>query len=276
MCVHPLIWLPAFCPIREMQYTPEELLGMVLNYSRGLAQDFAETTIRDAVVTVPAYFNQAERRAVMQAAEMAGLNVLQLINDNTAVALNYGVLRRKDFNSTAKNIMFYDMGAGSTTATIVTYQTVNTKDSGTQPQMRIRGVGFDRRLGGFEMDLRLRDHLAKAFNNQGKSKKDVRENPRAMAKLLKEAQRLKTVLSANADYVAQVEGLIDDIDFKAKVSRAEFETLCSDVFERVARPVQDALTSAEMTIDELDQVILVGGSTRVPKVQEVLLKAVGK
>ncbi|KAF3706804.1 Hypoxia up-regulated protein 1 Precursor [Channa argus] len=260
----------------EMQYTPEELLGMMLNYSRGLAQDFAEQPIKDAVITVPAFFNQAERRAVLQAAQIAGLKVLQLINDNTAVALNYGVFRRKDIDSTAKNVMFYDMGSGSTTATIVTYQTIKTKESGTQPQLQIRGVGFDRGLGGFEMDLRLRDHLAKLFNGQKKSKNDVRENYRAMAKLLKEAQRLKTVLSANADFMAQVESLMDDIDFKAKVTRAEFEELCADLFERVPHPVQDALTAAEMKLEEIEQVILVGGTTRVPKVQEVLLKAVGK
>lgn len=260
----------------EMQYTAEELLGMLLNYSSGLAQDFAEQPIKDAVITVPAFFNQAERRAVLHAAQMAGLKVLQLINDNTAVALNYGVFRRKDIDNTVKNVMFYDMGSGSTTATIVTYQTVKTKEAGTQPQLQIRGVGFDRGLGGFEMDLRLRDHLAKLFNEQKKSKKDVRENHRAMAKLLKEAQRLKTVLSANVDFMAQVEGLMDDIDFKAKVTRAEFEELCVDLFERVPGPVQDALTTAEMKLDEIEQVILVGGSTRVPKVQEVLLKAVGK
>ncbi|XP_057676910.1 hypoxia up-regulated protein 1 isoform X1 [Corythoichthys intestinalis] len=260
----------------KLQYTPEELLGMMLNYSRGLAQDFAEQPIKDAVITVPAFYNQAERRSVLQAAHMAGLKVLQLINDNTAVALNYGVFRRKDIDSTGKSVMFYDMGSGSTTATIVTYQTVKTKESGTQPQLQIRGVGFDRGLGGFEMDLRLRDHLARLFNEQKKSTKDVRENHRAMAKLLKEAQRLKTVLSANVEFMAQVEGLIDEIDFKAKVTRAEFEDLCADLFERVPHPVQDALTAAEMNLDEIEQVILVGGSTRVPKVQEVLLKAVAK
>ncbi|KAG7483585.1 hypothetical protein MATL_G00039940 [Megalops atlanticus] len=260
----------------EMQFTPEEVLGMVLNYSRALAQDFAEQTIKDVVITVPAFFNQAERRTVLQAAQMAGLKVLQLINDNTAVALNYGVFRRKDINSTAQNVMFYDMGSGSTVATIVTYQTVKTKDSGTQPQLQIRGVGFDRTLGGFEMELRLRDHLAKQFNDLKKTKKDVRENARAMAKLLKEAQRVKTVLSANAEHMAQVEGLLDDIDFKVKVTRAEFEMLCADLFDRVPGPIQDALSSAEMSMDEIEQVILVGGATRVPKVQEVLLKAVGK
>uniref|UniRef100_A0A8C3QYY4 Hypoxia up-regulated protein 1 n=1 Tax=Cyanoderma ruficeps TaxID=181631 RepID=A0A8C3QYY4_9PASS len=258
-----------------IQYSPEEMLGMVLNYSRGLAEEFAEQPIKDAVITVPAYFNQAERRAVLHAARMADLKVLQLINDNTAVALNYGVFRRKDINATAQNIMFYDMGAGSTVCTIVTYQTVKTKDSGTQPQLQIQGIGFDRTLGGLEMELRLRDYLAKLFNEQHPSK-DVRKNPRAMAKLLKEANRLKTVLSANADHMAQIEGLLDDIDFKAKVSRQEFEDLCHDLFKRVPGPVQQALSSAEMNMDGIDQVILVGGATRVPKVQEVLLKAVGK
>ncbi|NXV51099.1 HYOU1 protein, partial [Uria aalge] len=258
-----------------IQYSPEEMLGMVLNYSRGLAQEFAEQPIKDAVITVPAYFNQAERRAVLHAARMADLKVLQLINDNTAVALNYGVflLHRPSFSF--QNVMFYDMGAGSTVCTIVTYQTVKTKDSGTQPQLQIQGIGFDRTLGGLEMELRLRDYLAKLFNNQHPSK-DVRKNPRAMAKLLKEANRLKTVLSANADHMAQIEGLLDDIDFKAKVSRQEFEDLCSDLFRRVPGPVQQALSSAEMSLDGIDQVILVGGATRVPKVQEVLLKAVGK
>uniref|UniRef100_A0A2K5N9A1 Hypoxia up-regulated protein 1 n=1 Tax=Cercocebus atys TaxID=9531 RepID=A0A2K5N9A1_CERAT len=262
----------------QLQFSPEEVLGMVLNYSRSLAEDFAEQPIKDAVITVPVFFNQAERRAVLQAARMAGLKVLQLINDNTAAALSYGVFRRKDINTTAQNIMFYDMGSGSTVCTIVTYQMVKTKEAGMQPQLQIRGVGFDRTLGGLEMELRLREHLAGLFNEQrkGQRAKDVRENPRAMAKLLREANRLKTVLSANADHMAQIEGLMDDVDFKAKVTRVEFEELCADLFERVPGPVQQALQSAEMSLDEIEQVILVGGATRVPKVQEVLLKAVGK
>ncbi|XP_069804037.1 hypoxia up-regulated protein 1 isoform X4 [Dendropsophus ebraccatus] len=260
----------------DLTYSPEELLAMTLNYSRTLAEEFAEQPIKDIVITVPAFFNQAERRAVLQAAKLAGLKVLQLINDNTAVALNYGVFRRKDINATAQSVMFYDMGSRSTTCSIVTYQTTKTKESGIQPQLQIRGVGFDRSLGGFEIDLRLRDHLAKLFNEQKKSKKDVRENPRAMAKLLKEANRLKTILSANNDHMAQIEGLMDDIDFKAKVTRQDLEELCEDLFQRVSAPVKKALMSAEMNMDEIDQVIIVGGSTRIPKVQELLLKAVGK
>ncbi|XP_069750773.1 hypoxia up-regulated protein 1 isoform X2 [Narcine bancroftii] len=262
--------------VSDELYSPEEMLGMVLNYSRILAQDFAEQPIKDLVITVPVYFNQAERRAVLQAAQMVGLKVLQLINDNTAVALNYGVFRRKDINATAQNVMFYDMGSSSTTATIVTYMTTKTKDWGTQPQLQIRGIGFNRNLGGLEMELRLRDYLAKLFNGQKKTSKDVRHYPRAMAKLWKEANRLKTVLSANIDHMAQIEGLLDDIDFKAKVTRQEFEELCGDLFEKVADPVHQALKTAELKMEDIDHVILVGGATRVPKVQEALQKAVGK
>ncbi|NWY49839.1 HYOU1 protein, partial [Chionis minor] len=256
---------------QTIQYSPEEMLGMVLNYSRGLAEEFAEQPIKDAVITVPAYFNQAERRAVLHAARMADLKVLQLINDNTAVALNYGVflLHRPSFSF--QNIMFYDMGAGSTVCTIVTYQTVKTKDLGTQPQLQIQGIGFDRTLGGLEMELRLRDYLAKLFNEQHPSK-DVQKNPRAMAKLLKEANRLKTVLSANADHMAQVQpsvtGFLALLGLKVgqvKGRRAGTLSLCSVGALRTVTPG-----------DGIDQVILVGGATRVPKVQEVLLKAVGK
>ncbi|NXK07935.1 HYOU1 protein, partial [Herpetotheres cachinnans] len=252
---------------QTIQYSPEEMLGMVLNYSRGLAEEFAEQPIKDAVITVPAYFNQAERRAVLHAARMADLKVLQLINDNTAVALNYGVflLHRPSFSF--QNIMFYDMGAGSTVCTIVTYQTVKTKDSGTQPQLQIQGIGFDRTLGGLEMELRLRDYLAKLFNDQHPSK-DVRKNPRAMAKLLKEANRLKTVLSANADHMAQVPYVSMACVGLSEISRA---LACTGTAGRSV-----GVLRAPCQRDGIDQVILVGGATRVPKVQEVLLKAVGK
>ncbi|NWI39081.1 HYOU1 protein, partial [Picathartes gymnocephalus] len=259
-----------------IQYSPEEMLGMILNYSRGLAEEFAEQPIKDAVITVPAYFNQAERRAVLHATRMADLKVLQLINDNTAVALNYGVFRRKDINATAQNIMFYDMGAGSTVCTIVTYQTVKTKDSGTQPQLQIQGIGFDRTLGGLEMELRLRDYLAKLFNEQHPSK-DVRKNPRAMAKLLKEANRLKTVLSANADHMAQScchcwTDLTPGALLLAQLVSLYWVLACTGT----AGCSVGVLRAPCQHMDGIDQVILVGGATRVPKVQEVLLKAVGK
>lgn len=262
----------------ETQYTPEELLAMILEKARQYAETFAEQPISDAVITVPSYMNQAERRAMLLAAQLSGLNVLQLMGDNAAVALNYGVFRRKQFNSSMTYIMFYDMGATSTTATIVGYQVVKMKE-GTRmvenPQLVIKGVGFDRELGGLEISMRLRDHLAKHFNEHKKTKMDLYSNHRAMAKLLKEAKRVKKVLSANVEHNAQVEGLLDDEDFRMMVTRQELEGMCADMFQRVTKPIQDALQASEITLAELSDVILMGGGTRIPAVQTKLQEFLG-
>lgn len=258
------------------KFSPEELLAMILNNSRQIAENFADHPMKDAVITVPSYYNQAERRAVLESAKMVGLNVLQLMNDNTAVALNYGIFRAATFNTTETHVMFYDMGATSTTATIVGYSTVKTKDRGfveTVPQLAVKGVGFDPILGGLEMEFRLRDHLAKLFQKTKKTQDDITKNPRAMMKLLKEAARVKKILSANTDTFAQVENLFEGQDFKGKVTRDNFEEMCKDLFERVALPVETALRAAAMTLDHVDFVILMGGGTRVPKVQDLLKAA---
>lgn len=263
----------------DTHYYPEELLAVALNTSREMASGYAEQYITDAVITVPAYFNQAERKAVLYAADLVGLRVLQLMSDNAAVALNYGVFRRKEFNASVQHVMFFDMGAGSTVASIVAYQTVKAKEDGVaeiNPQLTIKGVGFDRTLGGKELDLKMQAHLAKLFTDQKKTSNSVYDSPRAMAKLLKEAKRVKQVLSANTDHMAQIEGLLDDQDFRASVSRADLVKMSEDYFDRIEGVVQRALKSADMTMGELDSVILVGGGTRVPKVQETLLKVTKK
>eukprot|EP00112_Aurelia_sp_Birch-Aquarium-sp1_P011540 Seg2425.2 transcript_id=Seg2425.2/GoldUCD/mRNA.D3Y31 product="Hypoxia up-regulated protein 1" protein_id=Seg2425.2/GoldUCD/D3Y31 len=261
----------------DKSFSPEELMAMILNNSRQIAENFADHPMKDLVITVPAFLNQAERKAILNSAKMVGLNVLQLMNDNTAVALNYGIFRAASFNATETHVLFYDMGATSTTATIVGYSTVKTKDRGfveTVPQLAVKGVGFDPLLGGLEMELRLRTHLVSEFKNKIKTEKDIAENPRAMMKLLKEASRVKRILSANTDTFAQVENLFEGHDFRCKVTREIFETLCKDLFERVASPVETALRAAAMKLDHIDAVLLMGGGTRVPKVQELLRLAV--
>jgi hypoxia up-regulated 1 len=185
---------------------------------------------------------------------MAGIKLLQLMNDNSATALNYGVFRRKEFNATAQNFMFYDMGARSTVVTIASYQLVQTKEDGyteTNPQVHIKAVGFDRTLGGLEFTLRLRDHLAKAFNDKKLAKKDVNTNAKAMNKLLKEAERVKLILSANKECFAQVEGLMEEKDFKFKVTREQFLQMCKDLLERVGKPIEEVIKSSQMTWDEI-------------------------
>merc|ERR1719431_1985284 len=166
--------------------------------------------------------------------------------------------------------MLYDMGAASTEATIIGFQIVKTKEKGyseTHPQAQILGVGYDRTLGGAEMTFRMREFLADEFNAMKKTKTDVRSVPRAMGKLLKEAERVKLILSANNDCYAQIENVMEDIDFKVKVSRNKLMELSADLMERVTGPLERALSTAGMSLENIDQVILVGGGSRVPGVQ---------
>ncbi|XP_006564557.1 hypoxia up-regulated protein 1 isoform X2 [Apis mellifera] len=254
-------------------YTPEELLAQILHKGKEFAENSAGQKISEAVITVPGFFNQIERTALMQAADLAGIKVLQLINDYTAVALNYGIFRSKEINDTAHYVMFYDMGASSTTATIVSYQNVKTKEKGfieTNPHVTILGVGYDRTLGGLEVQIRLQHYLAKEFDALNKTKNSVFSNVRAMAKLFKEAGRVKNVLSANTDHFAQIEGLIDEVDFRLQVTREKLEQLCTDLFERVTNPIKIALKTSGLTMDAISQVVLVGAATRMPKIQEHL------
>jgi hypoxia up-regulated 1 len=252
-------------------YTVEELVAQLLQRAQEFAQDATGQAIQECVLVVPGFFGQAERLALLSAAKLANIKVLQLINDYTAVGLNYGIFQRKNFNETAQYVMFYDMGASKTSATIVSYQLVKDKVlRETLPVVQVVGVGYDRTLGGLEMQLRLRDYLANAFNDMKKTTQNVYDSPRALAKLLKEAGRVKNVLSANNDHFAQIEGLLDEQDFKFLVSREKFEELNADLFDRVAAPVQKALDSAGLTIDVINQFILFGGNTRTPKVQEIL------
>ena len=260
-------------------YSVEELLGMILAHAKTQAETYTGQAVRDAVITTPVFFNQAERLALIAAAQLGGLNVLQLMNTPMAAALNYGMFRRKEINGTVKHIMLYDMGAGSTVASIVGFQIVKTKEKGfseTHPQAQILGVGYDRTLGGTEITFRMREFLADEFNAMKKTKTDVRSVPRAMGKLLKEAERVKLILSANTECYAQIENVMEDIDFKIKVPRDKLLELIDDLLSRVTAPVEKALSTSAMSMENIDQVIILGGGSRVPKVQELLSAFVGK
>uniref|UniRef100_A0A8D8AA93 Hypoxia up-regulated protein 1 n=1 Tax=Culex pipiens TaxID=7175 RepID=A0A8D8AA93_CULPI len=261
----------------EDLYSIEELIAQILASAKEYAEDSTGQVITECTLVVPGFFGQAERQALVAAARLANLKVLQLINDYTAVALNYGIFRRKEFNETAQYFVFYDMGAYKTSASVISYQLV--KDKATRevlPVVQVLGVGFDRTLGGLEMQVRLRDYLGKEFNKMGKTKTDVFGNPRAMAKLFKEAGRLKNVLSANTEHYAQIEGLLDEQDFRLLVSREQFEELCKDLYTRVTAPLDRALAASGLSLDLITQVVLFGGNTRVPKVQDILKAHIGQ
>ncbi|OUC40892.1 DnaK family protein [Trichinella nativa] len=256
-------------------YSPEDLVAMILADARAAAEAYAEQKIKDVVIAVPAYFTQAERRAMANAVDIAGLNLLSLINDNTAAGLNYGMFRRKEFSKNATTVLIYDMGAWKTTATIFQYAIVEDKlRKETEPQMTVLGFGFNRRFGGLLWTMRLRDHLAKTFMTLHKPKTPITDNHKAMVKLFDEAERVKKILSANMETIAQVESLHEDMDFRTLVTREQFENLCKDLFDQVQMPIQQALNTAEITLEDIDHIIIMGGSTRIPKLQERLQVAV--
>lgn len=257
-------------------YSVEELIAQILQKARNFAESSTGQPVSECVITVPGFFGQAERSALLTAANLANIKVLQLINDYTAVALNYGIFQRKSINENAQYFVFYDMGAYHTTASVISYQLVKDKATReTNPVVQVLGVGYDRTLGGLEMQLRLRDYLAKEFNKMKKTKTDVFTNARAMAKLFKEAGRVKNVLSANTDHYAQIEGLLDEQDFRFQVTREKLEELCDDLFKRVVSPLEQALKNAHLNLSVISQVTLFGGTSRMPKVQDTLKAYVG-
>ncbi|RUO95484.1 heat shock protein 70 family, partial [Jimgerdemannia flammicorona] len=232
-------------------FTVEELIGFQFAHAKEQAEATAQELVKDVVITIPPYFNQFERQAVLDAAELAGLKVLSLMHDETAVALNYAMNRK--FTTEPLNHIFFDMGAGSTVASLVSFSNVVVKEgkrNKTVPQIEVLAVGYDRTLGGYEFDLRLQNYLGKAFEAQkkGQLKQSVFESDKAMAKLLKEASRVKQILSANQDTTSSIEGLHEELDFKTKVTRAELENLSQDLLDRIRGPIDTVLSTANKKV----------------------------
>ncbi|KAI9026192.1 Hsp70 protein-domain-containing protein [Hyaloraphidium curvatum] len=257
----------------------EELVAMQFKHAKELAETMAGDVVRDCVITVPRFYNQFERQALLDAAELAGLRILALLHDDFAVALNFAMTR--NFNETAPEYhIFYDMGAGSTAASLVSFQNVPADPrlpKKTIPQLEVKSVGFDRTLGGHEFDLRLQKLLATTFDkDKSQSSGKVFKNQRAMVKLLNQATKVKEILSANTEIGVSIESLMDDIDFRTKVTRQEFEEMCQDLIDRVVGPVRTVIDKAGLTLDKISSVILVGGSTRIPAVQAALRDYIGE
>jgi hypoxia up-regulated 1 len=232
----------------------------------------AHEKVRDVIVTVPPYYSQFERDAIVDAIEISGLKTLALINDGTAVAVNYAMTRT--FNGSPEYHVIYDAGASSVRATVVGFSALKDKKEGAGTQVTVAGVGWDRNVGGLELDRRLRDILIKSFEE--KHKKDVTKDKRGMAKLWKEANRIKAILSANAEATSTIESLAWDIDFKTKVTRAMFEQSCEDLQPRFVQPIYDALNAAGIGLGNVTSLIFTGGSTRTPMIQAAVKAAVGE
>ncbi|KAA8526150.1 hypothetical protein F0562_007750 [Nyssa sinensis] len=258
-------------------YSAEELVAMILSYALNLAEFHSKVPIKDAVITVPTYFGQAERKGLLQAAALAGINVLSLLNEHSGAALQYGI--DKDFSNESRHVIFYDMGAGSTYAALVYFSAYNAKEFGKTVsinQFQVKDVRWDQELGGQNMELRLVEYFADEFNNQVGNGVDIRKSPKAMAKLKKQVKRTKEILSANTMAPISVESLYDDRDFRSTITREKFEELCEDLWEKSLNPVREVLKHSGLKVDEIYAVELIGGATRVPKLQAKLQEFLGR
>ncbi|THH27975.1 hypothetical protein EUX98_g6205 [Antrodiella citrinella] len=257
------------------EWSVEELIAMQFAYVRDLAEtSLGGEKVTDVILTIPPYFTQHERDAVIDAVEIAGMRTLALIHDGSAVGVNYAMTRTFDKENPEYHII-YDAGASAIRATLLSFSSVPVEPKSKQlaTQITVHGAGFDRQVGGTEMDRRLREMLIRDFDR--KYNKDIRADRRGMAKLWKEAGRVKAILSANADATASVESLAFDIDFRTKVTRNDFESACRDLKPRFVGPIYDALDFAGLTMDNITSVILTGGATRTPMIQSAIKAAVG-
>lgn len=270
----------------EEPWLVEELLAMELKNVKGNAETMAGrgSTIQDAVITVPSFYTVEERRAVILAADLAGLRILSLVSDGLSVGLNYATSRTfPTVNEAGKPEihLVYDMGAGSTTATVLKFQGRTVKDVGkhnkTIQEVQVLGTSWDKTLGGDALNRVILEDMIYEITSTAHMKnlkvlpKDVRAHGRTMAKLWKEAERVRHVLSANTEISTSLESLYDeDFNFKYTLSRADFEQHASAYLERVKQPITEALEIAKLSLADLESVILHGGAVRTPFVQKQL------
>lgn len=240
----------------KKQFAPEEISSMVLVKMKETAESFMGKTVKDAVVTVPAYFNDSQRQATKDAAAIAGLNCLRIINEPTAAAIAYGLDKNKDDD---KNVLIFDLGGGTFDVSLLNIE---------GGIFEVKATAGDTHLGGEDFDARLLRHLSDEFRR--KNKKDISGNPRALRRLRTACERAKRTLSSTAQTMVEIDSLFEGIDFYTTITRARFEELNSDLFRKCMEPVEQVLRDAKMDKSMVDEVVLVGGSTRIPKIQQML------
>jgi len=233
---------------------PEEVSSMVLTKMKETAENYLGKEVKNAVITVPAYFNDAQRQATKDAGAIAGLNVMRIINEPTAAAIAYGLDKK-----TEKNIIVYDLGGGTFDVSLLTI------DNGV---FEVVATAGDTHLGGEDFDQRVMQHFIKVFEK--KNSKDMTKDKRALQKLRREVEKAKRALSSTHQTRIEIEALFDGTDLSETLTRAKFEELNNDLFKDTLKPVKQVLEDGGMKKNQIDEVVLVGGSTRIPKVQQLI------